>query len=201
MVRYLLHCHRPHLFGHQTGQSFLHRHSQLSNARLIQSDRRRQHQIGAIRLQQIRRANIDAEPPRNQPDHIHKSFGWIARLRRQARNFVPGDYVVRLERTHCMFQSWCGSMCLIGYVCLIHLFPRWRSECRVLVIRRFRRVCVQPFGANSNRWKHPYGHFHSIGRTHPSCVPTWELGITRVQFRKRIAQRRTRRRPEERMFS
>ena len=49
-----------HLLGHQPGQTFVQRHAQRADALRTKAERRGQHQVGAIRLQQIGRADIGA---------------------------------------------------------------------------------------------------------------------------------------------
>jgi hypothetical protein len=76
-----------HLLRNQTGQAFVDRHPQAANTLAPQSHSRRQYQIGAIRLQQVRRAHIRPEPLGNQGDHIHQRFRWLASFRCEVPNF------------------------------------------------------------------------------------------------------------------
>ena len=55
MTLRLLHCHGPHLFRHQAGQSFVDCHSQIANTLPPQADRRRQHHCGLRRRTHERR--------------------------------------------------------------------------------------------------------------------------------------------------
>ena len=54
----LLDGHRPHLFGHQARQPFVQRHAQRADAFGAQPHGRGQHQVGAVRLQQIGGADV-----------------------------------------------------------------------------------------------------------------------------------------------
>jgi hypothetical protein len=87
MGLHLRYRNRTHLFGHQSGQTFVDRHPQAANTLTPQSYGRRQHQIGAIRLQQVRRAHVRPEPLGNQGDHIHQRFSWLASFCCQVSDF------------------------------------------------------------------------------------------------------------------
>ena len=98
MILDLFHGHRADLFSDQAGQAFTHCHAKFADAFPAQPDGRGQHQIGAVRFQQVGGANIDAKPPGNQRDHVHQGLGGLARLRRQVRDFVPRQHEAGLER-------------------------------------------------------------------------------------------------------
>ena len=53
MLPYLFHGHRTDLFRHQSRQPFVQRHAQRADAFAAQAQGGRQHQVGAIRFQQV----------------------------------------------------------------------------------------------------------------------------------------------------
>ena len=57
----LFHRDRMDLLGDQSGEPFMQREAQCADAFSAQSQRRRQHEIGAVRLQQIRGTDIRVE--------------------------------------------------------------------------------------------------------------------------------------------
>ncbi len=75
--------HRPHLLGHQTGQAFVQRHAQRADALRAKSERRGQHQVGAVRLQQVGGANVGLKAPGDQRDDVHQRLGGLAALGRE----------------------------------------------------------------------------------------------------------------------
>ena len=98
MLPHLFHRYRTNLFRNQADQSFIHGHAQLAHAFRAQPQCRRQHQIGAVGLQQVGGTNIGAEAPCNQRDHVHQGFGRLSRLRSQVRDLIPRQHVVDVER-------------------------------------------------------------------------------------------------------
>ena len=91
MIFDLLDGHRAHLFGHQAGQAFVHRHAKRANALRAKPDGRGQHQVGAIRLQQIRRTDVGLKAPGDQGDHVHQGLGRLAAFRREVCRSPPGS--------------------------------------------------------------------------------------------------------------
>ncbi len=75
------------------GQTFVQRHAQGADAGAAQAQRRGQHQVGAVRLQKIRRAHVGLKPPGDQSDHVHEGLGRLAALRRQVADLFHGEYV------------------------------------------------------------------------------------------------------------
>ena len=90
VIFYLLDGHRLHLFGDQACQPFVQSHSQRAYTLGTQSQRRRQNQIGAIGLQQVRRAHVHGKALGNQRDHIHQCFGRFAAFGGQITDFFQG---------------------------------------------------------------------------------------------------------------
>jgi hypothetical protein len=98
MIPDLFHGHGADLFRDQAGESFIDCHAQLADAFPAQPERCGQDEIGAVGLQQVGGANIGAKPSGNQGDHVHQGLGRLAGLRRQVRDFLPGQHVVGVER-------------------------------------------------------------------------------------------------------
>ena len=92
MVLHLFHRNRPHQFRDQPGQPLMHRHPQAADALPAKSNGRRQHQVRAIRFQQICRADVGVESLGNEGNHIHQRFGGLPALRRQVRNFIQRQH-------------------------------------------------------------------------------------------------------------
>ena len=87
MVLRLFHGDRPHLLGDKSRQAFVQRHAQRADALRAQAHRGRQHQIRAVRLQQIGGANIGLEAAGDQRNHVHQRLGGFAALLREIRDF------------------------------------------------------------------------------------------------------------------
>ena len=104
MILDLLDGHRLHLFGHQAREPFVQRHPQRADALRAQSDRRGQHQIGAVRLQQVGGANIGLEALGDQRDHVHQRLRRLAALRRKIADFLQRQNIAGVPRIggwHC----------------------------------------------------------------------------------------------------
>ena len=72
----------------------MQRHAQRADALPAQAERRRQHQVGAIRFQQVGRADVGLESPGDQRDHVHQRFGGLAAFPGQRADFVQGEDVI-----------------------------------------------------------------------------------------------------------
>ena len=98
MILHLLHGHRTHLLGHQARQPFMQRHAQRADAFRAQPERRGQHQIGAVRLQQIGGADVGVKSPGDQRDDVHQRLGRLAPLRREVGDFFQRQHIAGIER-------------------------------------------------------------------------------------------------------
>ena len=98
MIPDLFHGHRADLFRDQADQSFIDCHAKLAHAFMAQTERRGQHEIGAVGLQQVGGANIRAKPSGDQRDHVHQGLGRLAGFRRQVRDFLPRQHIAGIER-------------------------------------------------------------------------------------------------------
>ena len=98
MIPDLFHGHRADLFRDQADESFIDCHAKLADAFMAQPERRGQHEIGAVGLQQIGGANFDAKPSGNQGDDVHQGLGRLAGFRRQVRDFLPRQHIAGIER-------------------------------------------------------------------------------------------------------
>ena len=65
---------RLHLLGDKSGQSFVDCHAQDADAFTAKADGCCQNEVGAIRLEQIGRANVGSEPLRNKSDDVHEGL-------------------------------------------------------------------------------------------------------------------------------
>ena len=84
---------RPQLLGDQAGQAFGQPHADAADALGPQADGRGQHQVGAIGLEQVDRADVGVEPPLNQVDDVGQRLGGVAALRDE-----PADFLERPEQ-------------------------------------------------------------------------------------------------------
>ena len=98
MVLHLFHRYRPHLFRHQPGEPLVHRQPERADALAAKSDGRRQHQVGAIRFQQICRADVGVESLGDERDHIHER---LSRLAPSAARFAISSSVNTLTLLSC----------------------------------------------------------------------------------------------------
>ena len=87
MLAYLVHRDWANLLRHKARETFVQREAQRADALAAQSQRGGEHEVGAVRLQQIGRTNVGVEAPRNQGHHIHQSFGGLAAFPRQISDF------------------------------------------------------------------------------------------------------------------
>ena len=90
MRRRVLDHLRLHLLADQADQALGQPHPDLADALGPQPDRRRQDQRGAIRFEQIHRADVGAEALLDQPDEVRQGLGGVAALGHQAGDLVAG---------------------------------------------------------------------------------------------------------------
>ena len=99
---------RLHLLGDKSGQSLIDCHAQISNTFAAQPDGCGQNEIGAIRFEQIGRANIGSEPLCNQRDDVHEGLCRLTTLDRQMLNLLFRQDIPDCTRTHTLIHSFCG---------------------------------------------------------------------------------------------
>ena len=83
--------HREQSFGHQAGEALVQRHAQRADTSGMKAERGRQHQVRAVRLQQIRRTDIGAEARGDQRHHVHQRVGRFPRFLREAGDLLQGQ--------------------------------------------------------------------------------------------------------------
>ena len=88
----------PHLLGHQSRQTFVQSHAKRADALRTKPERRGQHQVGAVRFQQIGRTDIGLKAPGDQGHDVHQSLGRLAALGRQIADFLQGQDVIFILR-------------------------------------------------------------------------------------------------------
>ena len=98
MIPDLFDGHRADLFRDQADQSFIDCHAKLADGFMAKPQGRGQHEIGAVGFEQVGGANIGAKSSGNQGNNVHQGLGRLAGLRRQVRDFLPGQYMVGIER-------------------------------------------------------------------------------------------------------
>ena len=64
-----------HLLGHQADQPFVGPHSHAADGVGPESHRGGEHQVLAVRFQQVDRTHVGAKPLADQPDDILQRFG------------------------------------------------------------------------------------------------------------------------------
>ena len=79
--------------GHQAGEALGQAHADAADALGAQADRRREHEVRAIGLEQVDRADVGVEPPLDQVDDVVEGLRGVA-----ARRDQPPDF---LERPQC----------------------------------------------------------------------------------------------------
>ena len=86
MVLDLTDSHRVHLLGDESGKSFMNCHAQPADALAPESNRGSEHQIGAVRFQQIGGTDIRVEPVGDEGHDVHQRLGRLTTVDRQVRN-------------------------------------------------------------------------------------------------------------------
>ena len=84
---------RTQALGDQARQAFSQAHADAADAFGAESNRRREHQIGAIGLQKVDRADVGLEPPLDQMDDVVERFRGVP-----AGGHEPADFFQRPER-------------------------------------------------------------------------------------------------------
>ena len=84
---------RSEAFGDQTREPFRQAHPDAPDAFRAQADRRREHQVGAVGLQEIDRTDVGLESPLDQVDDVVQRLGRVP-----ARRHQPADFLERPER-------------------------------------------------------------------------------------------------------
>ena len=93
-------------FGDQTGQALRQAHPDAADAFLPEPDRRREHEIRPIGLQEVDGTDVGREPPLNQVDDVGERFGCVPALRDEPPDLLerPEAFVVGCRR-HDRVQS------------------------------------------------------------------------------------------------
>ena len=94
VILHLADVHRTHLLGHQTREALMHAHAQSADRLRPQSDRRGQHQVGAVRFQQVHRADIGVKAPGNQGDDVPQRLCRLAALGGELANLLQRQDVI-----------------------------------------------------------------------------------------------------------
>ncbi len=98
MTRHLPHGHRAHLFGNQAGQTLVERQTQRADTFRAQAHGGGQHQVRAVRLQQIDGANIGFGARRDQGDDVHERLSRFAAGFGEVPDFFQRQYIVGIAR-------------------------------------------------------------------------------------------------------
>ena len=94
----LLHGYRAHLLGNQSGQTFVERQPQRADTFGAQTHRGGQHQIRAVRFQQIGGTHIGFGARRNQRDDVHQRFSRFAAGFCKVPDFFQRQDIVGITR-------------------------------------------------------------------------------------------------------
>ena len=119
VILHLADVYRTHLLGHQTGKALVHSHAQRADRLRLQSDRRGQHQVGAIRFQQVHRADIGVKAAGDQGDDVPQRLRRLAALGGELANLLQRQNVIRF----CPFND-------LGHMSgtLLQIHPALRSH-------------------------------------------------------------------------
>jgi hypothetical protein len=107
VVLHLADRDRLHLLGNKSGQSFIDRHAQISDALATKADGCGQNEVGAVRLEQISRTDVGSEPGRDQSDDVHEGLCRLASVNRQMFNFFPRQHFRDFGCAHSLVHSLC----------------------------------------------------------------------------------------------
>src|SRR5437879_12761585 len=88
----------------------------MAHAARTKSERRGQNEVGAVRLQEVRRADVRLKSPRDQRHHIHQRFRRLAALRCQVIDFIETEYLIA-GKVHARALR------------VIDVFTNWPDEC------------------------------------------------------------------------
>ena len=98
MTLHFLHGDGTHRLRYQPDQPFMSGHAQSADALRSKTHSRRQHQVDAVRLQQIDGTNIRPEPACNQSDNVHQSFGRLVAFLREIGNIFARQHMTGFHR-------------------------------------------------------------------------------------------------------
>jgi hypothetical protein len=83
------HDHRCQLLGGEADQPFVHAHAHATDARRLETDRRRQHEVAPVGVEEIDGADVAPELRLDGAGNVGESFGRIAAVRDdQAADFL-----------------------------------------------------------------------------------------------------------------
>ena len=85
---------RGQLLGDEPGEAFRQPHADPADAFGPEPDRRREHEVGAIGLEQVDGADVGRETPLDEVDDVRQRLSRVAALRDE-----PADFVERPERS------------------------------------------------------------------------------------------------------
>src|ERR1035438_2578262 len=106
MIADIGNCNWNKLLRDQAREALVERHAQGPDSTRMQAKRRGQHEVRAVRLQQIGGADIRMETRSDQRHDVHQGVCRLAALFGEARNFFPGQdstgfgCFVELSHTH-----------------------------------------------------------------------------------------------------
>ena len=81
---------RPDLLGHEAGEALGEPHPHAADAFSTKADRGGKHQVRAIGLEQVHRADVGLEPLLDQMDDVRQRLGRVAALRDEPSDFFEG---------------------------------------------------------------------------------------------------------------
>jgi hypothetical protein len=96
VARDLGHSERSDLFGDESSESFVQGKVQRTDAGLSQADGRGEHEVRAVGLEQIDRADFGAELACDDADDFEQSFGGTAALLTERSEFFDAEDVLGL---------------------------------------------------------------------------------------------------------
>jgi hypothetical protein len=88
MLRRILHDLRPQLFADEPGQPFRQAHADASDAVGAQPDGGSQHQGGAVRFEQVHRADVRLERALDELDDVVERLGRMAAVGNEMADFL-----------------------------------------------------------------------------------------------------------------
>ncbi len=134
MILHLFDRNRPHQFRHQASEAFVHRHPQTADTLAAKPNGCRQHQIGAVRLQQISRAHVRSKSLGDQGNNIHQRFRRLAALRCEIRDLFQAQDVPDLARMHALLHGFSYVLVCFQSDSLASV-GSWTSICRASFCR------------------------------------------------------------------
>ena len=79
---------RPELLGDEADEAFVEAHADTADALGTKADGGRQNERGAVRFEQVDRADVGRETPLNQMNDVRQRFRRVAALRRETADFL-----------------------------------------------------------------------------------------------------------------